>query len=231
MGNSHLIFVDRGNSRLYNQAAMERAFLLAGSSSRLSSALTKRLLEHGARVLAARPGGQADEEGAVAWMRHSPLSARTVVSTAVNRFGSLSDVLILVEAAESQTPYHRVGSAEVEERVDVVLKGALYLAREALGQMIQLGAGTLSLVLCEQARTRSTALESGLAGATVEFGEALFQEYRDEGPVVRGFRAVAAEADEFARLVAEEILSDGRKSRGKWLVHGRRQLSGIFKTR
>ncbi len=213
------------------------------------------------RVLVAVPPKNRSDNGAVhnqvidadaveiPWNKRSPISAKAIVTTAHNRFGQSFETILVCDVASAgavtgvraagdgtRLPATGVrvpasgaripGAVDVERRIDDELKAALYVSREVTQRRIVNEPARLSFVLNEGFAPLSPISRLVLRGLE-GFVESLFE----SNDVIRGFRCLDDDVDGFVEAVVDEVTSDGRRSRGKWLVHGKRSVLGLFSGR
>ena len=216
---------------------MEVKLLLAGNPGGLMQTLYGRFEASGAHALVAVPkkgSREGQKEGTdleadgneLAWTKRSPISAKAVVTAAYNRLGQSFDTILVCDLTSAGSAERAPSAAEVERRIDDEIKAALYLSREVTERRVFDEPARLSFVLVEGSEPRAPIDRLVLRGLE-GFAESLFESKN----IIRGFRCVDDDTEGFAQAVVDEIAGDGRKSRGRWLVHGKRSVLGLFSGR
>jgi NAD(P)-dependent dehydrogenase (short-subunit alcohol dehydrogenase family) len=127
--------------------ATKKTAIVTGASSGIGLGLATTLLEHGYRVVA--NSRRITESGAVAASEDmalvdgdvaNPGTARQIVETAVQRFGSV-DVLVNNAGIFIPKPFTDYTTEDFERLVSTNLAGFLYVTQAAVRQMQRQGAG------------------------------------------------------------------------------------------
>ena len=194
---------------------MPRTVLVTEGDSPLGAALIRLFLERGCNVVSTRtqgPGDPPDGDAAgasslvVAWNRRSPVSAHTVIRSALNAFSSIEDALILEPPCDVEKQLLKVQSAAVDKAFDDA-RGPVYLAREILGHF-GTGSGVLGLVSRGPA---AGPVENAMRECFRGMASALLAEVGKTGPVVNGFQQGDAEAADYAAFIDRTLEEKGRK--------------------
>ena len=213
---------------------MPRTILVTEGGTPLGAELLRLLVERGYSVAAASdpPGSDRDAVESrnplvLRWNRRSPVSARSVVLSALNAFGTLDEALILEPAAPGAALLAEVSSADIDRAFDDA-KGPMLLLREVTATFARLGAGTLGFV---SGGTAAGPVESAAREAFRGLAAALLSS-PGPGLVANGFQAGPAGPEEYAAFIDRTLEERARKISGRWYSFPPRGgfLQGVFKT-
>jgi NADP-dependent 3-hydroxy acid dehydrogenase YdfG len=159
--------------------------VVTGASRGIGAAVARSLAEHGVRLgLASRSGDDLGLDGAVA----RPCDVRdaaqvdALVAATVEHFGKL-DILVANAGVGSYGPFLDLPAEELEEIIDVNVKGTLYAVRAALPHLLETGEGDI-ITLASEAGRRGFPHETVYCAskfAQVGFTRALDGELRECG--------------------------------------------------
>ncbi len=165
----------------------DRVALITGGSRGIGAALARTMVAQGARVgLLSRSGDDLDLSGAlgIACDVRNPEDVQRAVDATVERFGRL-DIVIANAGVGSYGPFLDLSLDDIEEMIDVNLKGTLYAARAALPHLLQSDAADFVALASEAGRR-------GLPHETVycasKFGQVGFTRALDHELRTRGVR-------------------------------------------
>jgi 3-oxoacyl-[acyl-carrier protein] reductase len=159
--------------------------VVTGASRGIGAAVARALDEQGARLgLASRSGDDLGIDGAVAQPCdiRDPDQVEALVGATVERFGRL-DIAVANAAVGAYGLFLELQPDDVEEMIDVNVKGLLYTVRAALPHLIESGEGDLVTVASEAGR-RGFPRETVYCAskfAQVGFTRALDHELREQG--------------------------------------------------
>jgi NADP-dependent 3-hydroxy acid dehydrogenase YdfG len=159
--------------------------VVTGASRGIGAAVARSLAEHGVGLgLASRSGDDLGLENVVA----RPCDVRdatqvdALVAATVERFGKL-DILVANAGVGSYGPFLDLAPEELEEMIDVNVKGTLYAVRAALPHLLETGEGDI-IALASEAGRRGFPHETVYCAskfAQVGFTRALDHELRERG--------------------------------------------------
>ncbi len=159
--------------------------LVTGASRGIGAAVAHSLAAEGVRLaLASRSGDDLGLDGAVARRcdvsRPDDLAA--LVAEAVERFGGI-DILVANASVGAYGPFLDLPGDQLEEMIDVNVKGTLYAVRAALPHLLKSEAADI-VTLASEAGRRGLPLEAVYCAskfAQVGFTRALDHELREQG--------------------------------------------------
>jgi len=162
-----------------------RVALITGASRGIGAAIARSLGAAGAHVaLASRSGDDAAIEGAlgIACDVRDPDSLAAAAAAAVERFGGL-DVLVVNAGVGAYGPILDLPAEQIDEMIDVNVKGAIHSVRAALPHLMRSPAADLVTIASEAGR-RGLPLEAVYCAskfAQVGLTAALDHELREHG--------------------------------------------------
>ena len=162
-----------------------RVALITGASRGIGAATAKALAGAGARVaVASRSGDNPGIPGALAQACdvRDPAALEAMVRATVERFGGL-DILVVNAGVGAYGPFLELPVADLEEMIEVNVKGALYAVRAALPELLKSDAADIVTVASEAGR-RGLPLEVAYCAskfAQVGMTRALDHELREQG--------------------------------------------------
>jgi NAD(P)-dependent dehydrogenase (short-subunit alcohol dehydrogenase family) len=202
---------------------MKRTVLVTEGDSPLGAALVRILRAKGWAVAAAvGTGPETPEEApgpqflAVRWNRRSPVSAHTLLLSALNAFGGLDEAFVLEAPVPPPVPLHKAASVDIEKAFDDA-KGAVYAARELLSHFLERKSGVLCLISGLR-EAPAGGLDASLHEAFRGLASSLLAPQPDAGLVVNGFQSVGASPEEFAGFIDRTLDEKARKITGRWFT-------------
>ena len=162
-----------------------RVALVTGASRGIGAAIARALAGAGARLgLASRSGDDLGIPGAVARACdvRDPASLEAMVAATVDRFGGL-DILVVNAGVGAYGPFLDLPADQIEEMIDVNVKGAIYAVRAALPHLVRSSAADVITIASEAGR-RGLPFEAVYCSskfAQVGLTRALDHELRERG--------------------------------------------------
>lgn len=162
-----------------------RTALITGASRGIGAATARALHERGVNLaLASRSGDDLGLEGVLAMPVdvRKPSALEKIVSATVERFGGL-DILVVNAGVGSYGPFLELPPSELEEMIDINVKGAIYSIRAALPHLLRSDAADIVTVASEAGR-RGLPFEAVYCSskfAQIGLTRALDHELREKG--------------------------------------------------
>lgn len=162
-----------------------RVALVTGASRGIGAAVARSLAEHGVRLgLASRSGDDLGLPEAVARPCdvREPAQLEALVAATVERFGGL-DILVANAGVGAYGPFLDLPLEQLDEMIDVNLKGTLYAVRAALPHLLA-SDGADIVTLASEAGRRGLPREAVYCASKfgqVGFTRALDHELREQG--------------------------------------------------
>jgi NADP-dependent 3-hydroxy acid dehydrogenase YdfG len=159
--------------------------LVTGASRGIGAAVAHALSAEGVRLaLASRSGDDLGLDGAVARPCdvRRPEDLEALAAEAVERFGGI-DILVANAGVGAYGPFLDLPADQLEEMIDVNVKGTLYVVRAALPHLLESDAADI-VTLGSEAGRRGLPLEAVYCAskfAQVGFTRALDHELREQG--------------------------------------------------
>jgi NADP-dependent 3-hydroxy acid dehydrogenase YdfG len=159
--------------------------LVTGASRGIGAAVAHSLAAEGVRLaLASRSGDDLGLDGAVARPCdvRRPDDLEALVAEAVERFGGI-DILVANAGVGAYGPFLDLPADQLEEMIDVNVKGTLYAVRATLPHLLESDAADI-VTLASEAGRRGLPLEAVYCAskfAQVGFTRALDHELREQG--------------------------------------------------
>lgn len=162
-----------------------RVALITGASRGIGAATAAALAREGVHLaLASRSGDDLGLDDVVARPCdvRDPRASEALVAETVERFGGL-DILVLNAGVGSYGPFLELPADELEEMIDVNVKGSLYAVRAALPHLLESDAADV-VTLASEAGRRGLPFEAVYCAskfAQVGLTRALDHELRERG--------------------------------------------------
>jgi NAD(P)-dependent dehydrogenase (short-subunit alcohol dehydrogenase family) len=159
--------------------------LVTGASRGIGAAVARLLAAQGVRLaLASRSGDDLGLDGAVAHPCdvRRPDDLEALAAEAVERFGGI-DILVANAGVGAYGPFLDLPADQLEEMIDVNVKGTLYAVRASLPHLLKSQAADI-VTLASEAGRRGLPLEAVYCAskfAQVGFTRALDHELREQG--------------------------------------------------
>ena len=131
-----------------------RVAMVTGASRGIGAAVARTLAGEGVRLgLGSRSGDDLGLEGVVAMPCdvRDPAALERLASTTVDRFGRL-DILVINAGVGAYGPFLELPAEQLEEMIDVNVKGALYSVRAALPHLLRSDAADIVTIASEAGR-------------------------------------------------------------------------------
>jgi 3-oxoacyl-[acyl-carrier protein] reductase len=167
------------------KALAGKVALVTGASRGIGAAVARALSAEGVRLaLASRSGDDLGLDGAVARPCdvRRPEDLEALAAEAVERFGGI-DILVANAGVGAYGPFLDLPADQLEEMIDVNVKGTLYAVRAALPHLLESDAADI-VTLASEAGRRGLPLEAVYCAskfAQVGFTRALDHELREQG--------------------------------------------------
>jgi len=162
-----------------------RVALITGASRGIGRAVARALAEEGVRLsLGSRSGDGLGIDGALARSCdvRDPASLRAMVHATIERFGRL-DILVVNAGVGAYGPFLDLSEDQLEEMIEVNVKGAIYAVRAALPELLKSDAADIVTIASEAGR-RGLPYEAVYCAskfAQVGLTRALDHELREKG--------------------------------------------------
>ena len=159
--------------------------LITGASRGIGAAVARALADEGVRLgLASRSGDDLGIAGAVARPAdvRNPDALERIVDDIVEAFGGI-DIVVANAGVGAYGPFLELPAEDLDEMIDVNVKGTIYTVRAALPHLLRSDAGDV-VTLASEAGRRGLPLEAVYCAskfAQVGFTRALDHELRERG--------------------------------------------------
>jgi 3-oxoacyl-[acyl-carrier protein] reductase len=159
--------------------------IVTGASRGIGAAVARALADAGVRLgLGSRSGADLGLDDAISQSCdvRDPAQVDALVASTVERFGRL-DILVANAGVGAYGPFLELPPEQIEEMIDVNVKGTLYAVRAALPHLLESGEGDI-VTLASEAGRRGFPHETVYCAskfAQVGFTRALEHELREQG--------------------------------------------------
>jgi NAD(P)-dependent dehydrogenase (short-subunit alcohol dehydrogenase family) len=211
---------------------MDRTLLITDCDSDLGGALVRIFSRKGYGIITTAssdaPAASAENVAVLPWNKKSPISAHTLIRTALNERTVLDDALVLDAPRVSGLPIHELSAADIEKAFDLHLKPSIFLVRELLTYFLERRSGFLGLAsFCAYAQDiQAPALEQAVREGFKGFASSFLSTYAASGVSVNAFQSYGSSAEEFALFIEKSMEEKARKISGRWFTF--RSKTGIF---
>ncbi len=206
---------------------MNRVALITDAQTPLADQLIRRYLSEGYSVAATRsqkvridtPLVSEDEDLLlIEWNRTSPISAKNVLLTALNRFDRIDETLLLFTPELEQKLLQETSAETIDRAVDTWIKGALFLMKAVLELYTQKQGGCLALInhLLQEEGAVLPPLESALRGGFTAAAGAVFASNSQRKVFINGFESRSQKVEELADFIFDTMKNRGARVSGKW---------------
>jgi len=209
---------------------MKSTMLITGTETQLGAALVERAVAEDHAVIAttdgvprkrSRRGKNSEEKEAdkrlllVPWTRQSALSARNIILRGVSTFNSIDEAVIVHNLARESHPLHELTVTAIQQGIDVLVKGELFLIREVLHYFLRQRGGILSLVLNTEGDEALSTMDSAAVASFSAVVKAVINTYQNEPVTINGFETASADMGEFASFILGTSGGPSRNGGGK----------------
>jgi NAD(P)-dependent dehydrogenase (short-subunit alcohol dehydrogenase family) len=206
---------------------MKRVVLITDASTALGDQLVRRYLSEGYGVAATISGNAridtpvvSEEEHllVIEWNRKSPISAKNVLLTALNRFDRIDESLLLMAPELDQKLLQESAPEMIDRAVDTWIKGSLFLIKAVLELYGQKQVGFLGLInhIPRVPAAVPPPLESALRGSFRAAAEALFAGTGQQNVSVNGFESHSTKIEELADFIFDTMSGKSSRGAGRW---------------
>lgn len=159
--------------------------LITGASRGIGAAIARNLSAHGVQLgLASRSGDDLGMDGVVAMPAdvRDQAALRSVAAATAERFGGI-DILVVNAGVGAYGPFLELPDDQMEEMIDVNVKGALYAIKATLPYLLKSDAGDIVTIASEAGRRGlpNEAVYCASKFAQVGLTRALDHELRERG--------------------------------------------------
>jgi NAD(P)-dependent dehydrogenase (short-subunit alcohol dehydrogenase family) len=212
---------------------MNGAVLITGKQSGFTDDLVQETLNRHIPVCATHdsqdtapevPDSSGDRLFYTPWSRRSLLSARSVLLTVAREYESLGHGFVVCSPEGVNEALHQTESAVIEEKIDVAVKGYLFILKELIAYLMRRGGGDCTIVWYDPGSEVMPPLDAGIAGAVQGLVRSLLASYEDSPVTIRGLFASDADSRGVARWVLEQSLDRPEKSAQRWQKYGQKGI-------
>jgi NADP-dependent 3-hydroxy acid dehydrogenase YdfG len=202
--------------------------LLAGTDSALLSELTEETLSAGSRVavtseavISSQEAGDKEQKKTnlyyIAWNPRSPLSARTVVTQALNDLENIDEVLVSFFADSGTKEFHDMSFADMEKIVDDSIKSYFFLVKEIFAALRRQKKGVLCFAHHDGGVEVLPPAQAAASAAFRAFASSLFAQYQNEPFTLYGYYSSSSETRAFARFLSRLAGTRKEKTARRWI--------------
>ncbi len=206
---------------------MNRVALITDAQIPLADQLIRRYLSEGYGVATTRSHqvridtpliSEQEELQVIEWNRTSPISAKNVLLTALNRFDRIDETLLLFTPKLEQKLLQETSAETVDRAVDTWIKGSLFLLKAVLELYTQKQGGCLALInhLPQEEGTVLPPLESALRGSFTAAAGAVIASNSQRNVFINGFESRSQKIEELADFIFDTMKDRGARVSGKW---------------
>lgn len=206
---------------------MNRVALITDAQIPLADQLIRRYLSEGYGVATTRSHqvridtpliSEQEELQVIEWNRTSPISAKNVLLTALNRFDRIDETLLLFTPKLEQKLLQETSAETVDRAVDTWIKGSLFLLKAVLELYTQKQGGCLALInhLPQEEGTVLPPLESALRGSFTAAAGAVIASNSQRNVFINGFESRSQKIEELADFIFDTMKDRGARVSGRW---------------
>ncbi len=172
---------------------MNRTILLTGESE-LNKLISTRLKDAGNSIVTD-----------VVWNKRSPLSARNVILSILNKYSSLDEAVLTYQPGGFNKTFHQISSAVYDLQIDRWVKGYGYLLKELIQFFIKQEKGRISFILDTNGMKRMSPLDSAIFSYLKSLLQNLSVLYQNEPVKIYCFEADTARKEDFIDFFIKAI--------------------------
>jgi NAD(P)-dependent dehydrogenase (short-subunit alcohol dehydrogenase family) len=220
---------------------MTRGILIAGNESSLFSAMCEEaarrvesyavaFIPRGDEARAAKKA-RGDRTIVLDWNPPSPISAKTLVLSAVNAMEHIDEAVLVCAPPSYRKKAEALSAPDIDSLIDNNIKGWFFLVRELVAAFEGRGRGTLSLVLAPESGAGAKEDEIDFAAPVAvsafrSFAQGILLSSFNASYSAMGFSSSEpGEENAFAAHVFKTI-EEGKKNSGKWHKYSKFALFG-----
>jgi hypothetical protein len=153
----------------------------------------------------------------IAWNPRSPISARAVVTEAVNRLESIDEAFVVFFADSGKKEFNEMSSADVEKTVDDSIKSYFFLVKEIFETLQRQKKGVLAFAHHDGGAEVLPPPQAAASAGFRAFASSLFAQYRNEPFGLYGYYSSSAETRTFARFLSGLTGNRTEKTARRWV--------------
>jgi NAD(P)-dependent dehydrogenase (short-subunit alcohol dehydrogenase family) len=198
--------------------------LITGKTTKLGTLLVDTYLSRGWEVVATvRQDEGPQEESEIdanllitTWNRRSPLAAKNVLLSGINRFGDINEAVVIFPMDGENRPLHELPSAAIEASIDGQIKSQLFMIKEVLSWFQRKKRGQLSLVRYDEGADILPPLDAICSGTFHSLSRSLFTFYQNEELRINSFESDTSDTKAFVSFIMKNLDEKARGNHGKF---------------
>ena len=213
---------------------MDKVILIIGSETLLGRKLIELSLNRNYAVIAPVMTSQEKLKESskkslqiIPWNRSSLISAKTVVREALRSFGKIDSVLFVHPETKISDPLQDTDIETLEENLNSLVHGSIYLLKELLDYFIREDKGSLAFAETAHNLQNNSPLNSLISGGFHAFSDSILQSVLP-GIYKCGFVTQVSEMEDYAGFILNILSSSDPRADGEWLKFTEKK--GIFST-
>ncbi len=161
------------------------------------------------------------------WNRRSLISSRSLMLAADRQMedsgeGALQRAIVVCTPEGVNGSLHDTAATVIEEKIDVAVKGYLFVIREIAATFIRRGGGDLTILWYDPGVEVLPPIDSAVYGAVDGLTRSMLTYYENEGVTIRGLSASDADSRGVAQWVLEQVIDRSDKSAGRRQKYGQK---------
>ena len=213
---------------------MDKVIIIIGSETLLGRKLIEISLNKGFRVIAPVMTSQEKLKESsnkklhiIPWNRNSLISAKTILRESLRTFQTINTVLFVHPETKLNDNFQDTSVDIMEETMNSLLHGSLYLLKELMDYLTQEEKGSLIFAESEKSYQSNSPMNSLISGAFHSFSDSILQS-NIPGIFKCGFTTRVTEMEEYADFILNISAASDPKANGEWLKFTEKK--GIFQT-
>ncbi|OQY33277.1 MAG: hypothetical protein B6241_08395 [Spirochaetaceae bacterium 4572_59] len=213
---------------------MDKVVLIIGSETLLGRKLIELSLNKGYKVIAPVMTSQEKLKESskktlqiIPWNRSSVISSKTVIRESLRAFGKIDSVLFVHPDVKINDNLQDTSIEMIEETLNTLLHGSIYLIKELLGYFIREEKGSIAFAETEKAHQTVSPLTNLISGGFHSFSDSILQSLLP-GIYKCAFTTKITEMDDYAEFILNILSSSDDRADGEWLKFTEKK--GIFQS-
>lgn len=213
---------------------MDKVILIIGSETLLGRKLIELSLNKGYKVIAPVMTSQEKLKESskktlqiIPWNRSSVISSKTVIRESLRAFGKIDSVLFVHPDVKINDNLQDTSIEMIEETLNTMLHGSIYLIKELLGYFIREEKGSFAFAETEKSYQTVSPVTNLISAGFHSFSDSVLKSLLP-GIYKCAFTTKITEMDDYAEFILTILSASDARADGEWLKFTEKK--GIFQS-